>query len=78
MVAAAATCLTVNGCAASRRSTRILLNGNPVRSTTARRQPSRLSMTSAESARQASSASRSRDTGALRITLGHQRRQSLG
>ena len=56
MVAACATCLTVIGCRSSRLRIRILLNGRPVCSTTARFQLSRLSITSAAIARQTSSA----------------------
>ena len=51
-----ATCFTVIGPLASRRRTRIRLNGRPLRSTTARFQLSRLSITSAAIARQTSSA----------------------
>jgi hypothetical protein len=56
MVAASATCFTVIGRRARRRTIRILLNGNPVSSITARLQASRLSITAAAIARQTSSA----------------------
>ena len=65
MVAACATSLTVIGRRRSRMRIRILLNGRPVCSITARFQLSRLSMTSPAIVRQTSSANRLRDIGAL-------------
>ena len=62
-----ATCFTVIGPLASRRSTRIRLNGSPLRSTTARFQLSRLSITSEAIARQTSSAIGLSDMGALPV-----------
>ncbi len=77
MVAISATCFTVIGRLASRLRMRILLNGSPVRSTTARRQPSLLSRTSADRVRHTSSA-RGLDMGGPHSLLIDQRCQPLG